>query len=137
MVRAVQSVVRFFLDGATESPFMRHGLVVAELVFGRIPALVLVLGAYQGWLVMPSYPLPVGDVGDALRVVSLVLALWTLSGLFWPVLGVVMFLVFGYLCFAYGIAGIDAIPVLASAFIISSRRRGLAASTERSSSGCG
>jgi uncharacterized membrane protein YphA (DoxX/SURF4 family) len=116
VVRAVRSAVRFFLDGATESAFMRHGLVVAEFIFGRIPALVLVLGAYQGWLVMPSYPLPVGDVGDALRIVSLILALWILTGLFRPALGAVLFLVFGYLCFAYGIAGIDAIPVLASAF---------------------
>src|SRR4029079_18267129 len=31
-------------------------------------------------------------------------------------IGVVMLLVFGYLIFAYGVASIDAIPVLASAF---------------------
>jgi uncharacterized membrane protein YphA (DoxX/SURF4 family) len=116
IVRSARSVVRFLLDGPNESAFMRRGLVVAELVFGRIPALVLLLGAYQGWLVMPSYPVPVNDLGHALRAVSVMLAVWILSGLYWPVLGGVLILVYAYLCFAYGIAGIDAIPVLASAF---------------------
>jgi len=114
--RSFRGLARFLLDGPNESAFMRRGLVVAEVIFGRIPALVLVLGAYQGWLVMPSFPVPVGDFGDALRIISLVLAVWILSGLFRPALGAVFFLVFGYLCFAYGIAGVDAIPVLASAF---------------------
>ena len=123
--RAARGLVRFLLDGPTESAFMRHGLVVAELVFGRIPALVLVLGAYQGWLVMPSFPVPMGNVGDALRIVSLVLAAWILSGLFRPVLGALLFLVFGYLCFAYGIAGVDAIPVLASAFYYLFAKKGV------------
>ncbi len=116
VVRGVRGVIRFLLDGPTESAFMRRGLVVAEIVFDRIPALVLLLGAYQGWLVMPSYPVPVDDLGHALRAVSVMLAVWILSGLYRPALGVVLFLVFGYLCFAYGIAGIDAIPVLGSAF---------------------
>jgi uncharacterized membrane protein YphA (DoxX/SURF4 family) len=116
VVRVIRGVVRFLLDGPTESAFMRRGLVVAEIVFDRIPALVLLLGAYQGWLVMPSYPVPIDDLGHALRAVSVMLAVWILSGLYRPALGVVLFLVFGYLCFAYGIAGIDAIPVLGSAF---------------------
>lgn len=116
VIRTARGVTRFLLDGPTESAFMRRGLVVAELVFGRIPALVLLLGAYQGWLVMPSYPLPLGDLGNALRGVAVALAAWILSGLFWPALGGVLFLVFGYLCFAYGIAGVDAIPVLGSVF---------------------
>jgi uncharacterized membrane protein YphA (DoxX/SURF4 family) len=124
VVRTARGVVRFLLDGPTESAFMRRGLVVAEFVFGRIPALVLLLGAYQGWLVMPSYPVPVNDLGHALRAVSVMLAVWILSGLYWPALGVVLFLIFGYLCFAYGIAGVDAIPVLASAFYYLFSRKG-------------
>jgi uncharacterized membrane protein YphA (DoxX/SURF4 family) len=97
---------------------------VTEFIFGRIPALVLLLGAYQGWLVMPSYPLPVNDLGHALRAASVMLAVWILSGLYWPVLGGVLFVIFGYLCFAYGIAGVDAIPVLASAFYYLFSRKG-------------
>ena len=116
VVRGARGLVRFLLDGPTEGAFMRRGLLVAEIVFDRIPALVLLLGAYQGWLVMPSYPVPINDLGHALRAVSVMLAVWILSGLYRPALGVVLFLIFGYLCFAYGIAGVDAIPVLASAF---------------------
>jgi uncharacterized membrane protein YphA (DoxX/SURF4 family) len=124
VIRAVRGLVRFLLDGPSESPFMRRGLVVTEFIFGRIPALVLLLGAYQGWLVMPSYPLPVNDLGHALRAASVMLAVWILSGLYWPVLGGVLFVIFGYLCFAYGIAGVDAIPVLASAFYYLFSRKG-------------
>lgn len=124
VVRSVRHLVRFLLDGPSESVFMRRGLVVTELIFGRIPALVLLLGAYQGWLVMPSYPLPVNDLGHALRAACVMLAVWILSGLYWPALGVVLFVVFGYLCFAYGIAGVDAIPVLGSAFYYVFSRKG-------------
>ena len=124
--RVARGAVRFLLDGPTEGAFMRRGPVVAEFVFGRVPALVLVLGAYQGWLVMPSFPVPVGDVGNALRGASIALAVWVASGLFRPALGAALFLVFGYLCFAYGIAGVDAIPVLASAFYYLFAKKGVA-----------
>ncbi|MEP7123955.1 MAG: hypothetical protein ABJE95_23715 [Byssovorax sp.] len=124
VIRGARSVIRFLLDGPAEGPFMRRGLQVAEIVFDRIPAPVLLLGAYQGWLVMPSYPLPINDLGHAFRAVSVMLAVWILSGLYRPALGVVLFLIFGYLCFAYGIAGIDAIPVLASAFYYLFARKG-------------
>jgi uncharacterized membrane protein YphA (DoxX/SURF4 family) len=113
--RAARGAIRFLLDGDVDSAFMRGGLKVATFVFARIPAPVLALGAYQGWLVMPSFPLPEGTVGTALRIAAVVLAIWTASGIFLRPLGAVMFGIFGYLCFAYGIAAIDAIPVLASA----------------------
>src|SRR5262249_33300732 len=106
--------------------FMRAGLHVMTFVFGRVPGLVLLLGAYEGWLMMPSFPLDVETpFGAALRVVSAVLALWVFVGVLRKALGVVFFLVFVYLCVAYGIAGVDAIPVLASAFFyLFERRRG-------------
>lgn len=116
LARALRFVARLALDGDVPSRFMRWGLVASTFVFSKIPALVLALGAYEGWLVMPSYPLPKNELGDALRIASGVLALWAASGLFLPVLGGVFLAVFVYLCFAYDIAAIDAIPVLASAF---------------------
>ncbi|MFO0756391.1 MAG: hypothetical protein U0359_07865 [Byssovorax sp.] len=115
-VRLLRLGLRFLLDGPSESAFMKHGRKVSTFFFSRVPVFVLGLGALQGWLVMPSYPLPQNDLGTALRVVEVLLAVWTASGLFYPVLGGVMLVVYVYLCAAYGIAGIDAIPVLASAF---------------------
>ncbi len=114
--RAARRTVRFLLDGPAEGAFMKRGLVVATFVFSRVPVFVLGLGALQGWLVMPSYPLPDSELGTVLRVVEVILAVWVASGLFYPLLGGLMLLVYVYLCAGYGIAGIDAIPVLASAF---------------------
>lgn len=113
--RGIRLLARLALDGPVQGRFMTGGLTVAAFLFSKIPAFVLALGAYQGWLVMPSYPLE-GDLGDALRIVEIVLALWVLTGLLKRVLGVVFFLVYGYLWFEYGVVAIDAIPVLASAF---------------------
>jgi hypothetical protein len=124
VARGARALLRFILDGPAEGAFMRRGLAVSTFVFARIPAVVLALGAYQGWLVMPSYPLGGGPLGAALRVTSGVLALWVASGLFLPALGAVMIAVFVYLCVAYGIAGVDAIPVLASAFFYLFHREG-------------
>jgi hypothetical protein len=113
--RALRLTLRLVLDGDVGGPFMDVGLKVAAFAFSRVPAFVLLLGAYEGWLVMPSYPL-YGPIGDFWRIASAVLALWVLIGVLKRAIGVVMFLTFGYLIFAYGIAAIDAIPVLASAF---------------------
>lgn len=120
--RTARRAVRFLLDGEMDSAFMRGGLKVATFVFARIPAPVLALGAYQGWLVMPSFPLPAGDFGDAIRIVEVALAAWAAIGLFVRPLGALMVVIFGYLCFAYDIAAIDAIPVLASAAFYLFRR---------------
>lgn len=122
--RGARLFVRLILDGDLDSPFMRGGLRVATFVFARIPAFVLVLGAIQGWLVMPSFPLDDNEIGTALRVVQVVLAIWIAIGLFVRPLGPIMMLVFVYLCIQYGIAGIDAIPVLASAFYYLFKKRG-------------
>jgi len=113
--RTFRLLVRLVLDGDVGGPFMDTGLKVSAFIFSRVPAFVLALGAYQGWLVMPSFPL-YGQLGDAWRVASVGLALWVLAGVFPRALGAVFFVVFGYLIAAYGIAAIDAIPVLASAF---------------------
>lgn len=121
--RAARKVTRLALDGPIEGGFMAAGQQVSTFVFGRIPAFVLGLGAYQGWLVMPSFPVK-GDVGDAIRIASAVLALWVLSGLFWRVLGGVFLLVYVYLCAGWGIVAVDAIPVLASAFFYLFHTRG-------------
>jgi uncharacterized membrane protein YphA (DoxX/SURF4 family) len=120
--RTARRAVRFLLDGDVDSAFMRGGLKVATFVFARIPAPVLALGAYQGWLVMPSFPLPEGDLGDAIRIVEVGLAVWAAIGVFVRPLGALMLVTFGYLCFAYDIAAIDAIPVLASAAFYLFRR---------------
>ncbi len=113
--RSARLFARLALDGPLEGRFMTAGRRAAIFVFGRVPAFVLALGAYQGWLVMPSFPVK-GDVGDGLRIASAILALWVLSGLAWRVLGGVFLLVYAFLWFGWGIAAVDAIPVLASAF---------------------
>lgn len=123
--RSFRGLVRFALDGESTSPFMTKGLKVAAFVFSKIPAFVLLLGAYQGWLVMPSYPLDNNDLGTVFRVTEVVLAIWVATGLFKPVLGAVLFVVYVYLCAAYGVAGVDAIPVLASAFFYLFAKKGV------------
>ena len=113
--RFVRAALRFVLDADLEGPAMERGEKIATFVFAKIPALVLALGAFEGWLFMPSFPLE-GTLGTALRIVEVILAAWVLWGRFPRVLGAISFAVFVYLCFAYGIAAIDAIPVLATAF---------------------
>jgi uncharacterized membrane protein YphA (DoxX/SURF4 family) len=113
--RTVRAGLRFVLDADLDGPVMEKGEKIATLVFAKIPAFVLALGAHDGWLFMPSFPLE-GALGNVLRVVEGILAVWVLWGKFPRALGAISFAVFVYLCFAYGIAAIDAIPVLASAF---------------------
>ena len=114
--RSARVLVRLALDGDVAGPFMQWGLRAAAFFFAKVPVFVLCLGAYQGWLVMPSYPLPRGDIGDALRIAEVVLALWIAMGFFLRPVGVIMLLIYVYLWVGYGIAAVDAIPVLASAF---------------------
>lgn len=114
-VRGLRYFVRLLLDGPFVSRTMETGLEVATFIFSKIPAPVLFLGAYQGWVVMPSYPLS-GVVGDVLTVASVVLGIWVLIGKWLRPLGTIMFLIYFYLIYEYGVAGVDAIPVLASAF---------------------
>jgi uncharacterized membrane protein YphA (DoxX/SURF4 family) len=103
------------LDGPFVSRAMENGLEVATFIFSKVPAFVLALGAYQGWLVMPSYPLS-GPLANVFAGASAVLAVWVLIGRALRPLGVIMFVIYGYLIYGYGIGAIDAIPVLASAF---------------------
>jgi hypothetical protein len=108
--------LRFALDGDVEHPWLARGERIAVLVFARLPAAVLLLGVWEGWIVMPSFPLPEGAYGTALRVVAAALAAWVLAGVALPALGATLFAVFIFLCVEYGSAAVDAIPVLASAF---------------------
>lgn len=123
--RQVRSVLRFVLDGDLEGPAMERGEQLATIAFAKVPAFVLALGAYDGWLVMPSFPVE-GALGNVLRVAEIALAAWVIVGRYPRALGATMFGVFVYLCFGYGIAAIDAIPVLASAFFYYFAERGTA-----------
>lgn len=117
LVRKLRWGLRFLLDGDVGGAWMDKGERIAALIFARLPAGVLILGCFEQWLVMPSFPLPLhGSLGPVLTVVQGALAAWILVGRWLRPLGAVMFAVFVYLCVAYGSAGIDAIPVLASAF---------------------
>src|SRR5262249_48301374 len=107
---------RVALDGDSDTPFIQKGLKVTTFVFGRLPALVLALGAWEGWLVMPSFPLKDNPLEMPLRITAVVLAVWVLSGLLWRGLRAVFLRVFVYLCIGWGVIAIDAIPVLASGF---------------------
>ncbi|NUQ79387.1 MAG: hypothetical protein HUU21_38240 [Polyangiaceae bacterium] len=113
--RGLRYVLRLLLDGPITSQRMEKGIEISSFIFSKIPAFVLFLGAYQGWLVMPSYPLS-GTLGTVLSVVSAALGVWVLIGKALRPLGAVLFAIYGYLIYAYGIAAVDAIPVLASAF---------------------
>lgn len=114
-VRGLRYVLRLLLDGPFVSRRMEKGLEIATFIFSKIPAFVLFLGAYQGWLVMPSFPLS-GTLGTVLAGVSAVLGVWVLIGKALRPLGAILFAIYGYLIYAYGIAAVDAVPVLASAF---------------------
>ena len=120
-IRWLRAIVRFLGDGDVEHPILAKLERGAAWYFAKLPAAVLALGVYQNWIIMPSYPLdgsagPSAKVGFVLRIVEGVLAVWVASGLFYRVLGGVLFAVYGFLCMSYGIAAVDAIPVLASAF---------------------
>jgi hypothetical protein len=114
-MRAARGLLRFALDGDVSWPAWQRGLWAAAVVFSRIPGAVLALGVVQGWLVMPSFPLH-GPLAPVVRIAEAVLAAWCLWGRYPRQLGVALFAVFGWLILDYGIASIDAIPVLASAF---------------------
>jgi len=118
------SLLRFFLDGYMPSAWLARAERVSVFVFARLPGLVFILGAYEGWVVMPSFPVS-GTPGLVMRAIELGVALWVLSGLFQVALGVVMLLVYTGLCVGYGLAAVDAIPVLASAFFYLFSRRGI------------
>jgi uncharacterized membrane protein YphA (DoxX/SURF4 family) len=114
--RVGRYLFRLALDGDVPGPGFARAQRISAFVFTRIPAFVLGLGAYEGWLVMPSYPLGSDPLDLALRWVSAGLALWALIGLGLRALGALFFAVYGYLVLRWGIVSIDAIPVLASAF---------------------
>jgi uncharacterized membrane protein YphA (DoxX/SURF4 family) len=114
-VRIFLTTLRYFLDGEIESPLLEKLERAAAFFFAKIPAAVLALGVYQHWIIMPSYPLT-GRLGEVLRVAEAILAVWVVWGRGLRALGVVLFLIYIYLCVGYGIAAVDAIPVLASAF---------------------
>ncbi|HEY2903343.1 MAG TPA: hypothetical protein VGL59_22355, partial [Polyangia bacterium] len=83
-------------------------------IFARLPGLVLLLGAHDGWLVMPSFPIT-GPLAKEIVIVEVVLALWILWGRLQMALGGAFIGVFVYLCVAYRLAAVDAMPLLASA----------------------
>jgi uncharacterized membrane protein YphA (DoxX/SURF4 family) len=107
-------LIRFFLDGYLASPGMARAESIAVLVFARLPGLVFLLGAAQGWLVMPSFPVD-GTLAVPLRALEVGVALWILSGRFQNALGGLLVAVFVGLAAGYHLAAVDAIPVLASA----------------------
>lgn len=94
---------------------MVKGERVAAAVFQRLPAAVLLLGAHEGWFIMPSFPLH-GRTALVMRAASVALAAWVLVGVRLRELGIAFLLGFGWLIAAYGSAAVDAVPVLASAF---------------------
>ncbi|HEY8924619.1 MAG TPA: hypothetical protein VIU64_09570 [Polyangia bacterium] len=121
------ALLRFFLDGYVPSPTLARIEVVAVMVFARLPGLVLLLGAADGWIVMPSFPVDAlahGTPGLVVRGIEAAVALWTLTGRAQVALGYVFLAIFAGLCVGYRLAAIDAIPVLASAFFYLFARRG-------------
>jgi uncharacterized membrane protein YphA (DoxX/SURF4 family) len=123
--RPLASLTRFLLDGYVAGAWLGSAERIAVFVFARLPGLVLLLGAAKGWLVMPSFPVG-GALALPLRIAEVVVALWILSGLFPVALGVAFVAIFTGLCAGYGLAAVDAIPVLASAFFYLFSRRGIA-----------
>ena len=130
LARFVVAVLRFALDGYMDSPALARAEAVAVLVFARLPGLVLLLGAYEGWLVMPSFPIS-GPMSQVIVTVEVVLALWILWGRFPMALGGAFIAVFVYLCVAYRLAAVDAMPLLASAFFYLEARPGIALSPKQ------
>jgi uncharacterized membrane protein YphA (DoxX/SURF4 family) len=120
-LRTIRLAFRFFLDGDVESPVLAKLERGSAWLFAKLLAAVLALGVYQNWFIMPSYPLdgsagPSARIGLVLRGVEAILALWIASGLFYRALGVTLFAVYAFLCVSYGVAAVDSIPVLGSAF---------------------
>jgi uncharacterized membrane protein YphA (DoxX/SURF4 family) len=125
LVRFFAGVVRFFLDdGFHSSPALARAELVAVAIFARLPGLVFLLGAADGWLLMPSFPID-GPLGTELRWVEVGLALWILSGRLRTALGGACIAVFVYLCVVYHLAAVDALPLLASAFFYLFARPGV------------
>ncbi|HET6279413.1 MAG TPA: hypothetical protein VFH73_00545 [Polyangia bacterium] len=108
------AVLRFFLDGYMGSPLLARAETVAVFLFSRLPGLVLLLGAYEGWLLMPSFPID-GPLQSEIRWIAVALAVWVLSGRLMTALGGAFIAVFVYLCIVYRLAAVDALPLLASA----------------------
>lgn len=89
-------------------------LHASAIVFAKIPAFVMLLGAWSGWILMPSFPVE-GIARVIFTVVQIALAVWVLSGKALRPLGSVLMAIFVYLGVVYGIAAVDVIPVFASA----------------------
>jgi uncharacterized membrane protein YphA (DoxX/SURF4 family) len=115
LARWSRAVGRFVLDADVDTPLMARGERWAARVFQRIPAAVLMLGAFSGWIVMPSFPAH-GQVGQVVCYAQIALAAWILAGVRLRELGIATFLVFAYLIVEFREVAVDAIPVLASAF---------------------
>ncbi|HEY4185187.1 MAG TPA: hypothetical protein VGP07_08970 [Polyangia bacterium] len=130
LLRPLGALLRFFLDGYMPSSGMARAERISVLVFARLPGLVFLLGAAESWVVMPSFPV-VGQLGLVLRTLEVVVGLWILSGWGQVWLGGVLMAVFTGLCAGYGLAAVDAIPVLASAFFYLFSRRGIALNAQQ------
>src|SRR3569623_187792 len=98
------SLLRFFLDGYLPSAWLARAARVSVFVFARLPGLVFILGAYEGWVVMPSFPVS-GTPGLVMRAIELAVALRVLSGLIQVALGVELLLVYTGLCVRFGLGG--------------------------------
>lgn len=122
--RAFGPLIRFALDGYMDNRWLARAERVAVFIFARLPGLVLLLGAKEGWLVMPSYPVPAPLTAPILGL-EVVLAVWILWGGFRPALGGALLAVFIYLCVAYRLAAVDAMPLLASVFFYIYARPGV------------
>jgi uncharacterized membrane protein YphA (DoxX/SURF4 family) len=114
-LRWLRGGLRFALDADVDTPWMARGERWAARFFQRIPAAVMVLGAWSGWIIMPSFPAH-GVVGGIMRWLQLPLALWVLWGRRLRELGIVTFAIFAWMVVEYREVAVDAIPVLASAF---------------------
>src|SRR5712672_2925852 len=79
-------LIRFALDGYMDSRWLARAERAAVFVFARVPGLVLLLGAKEGWLVMPSYPVE-GPLTAPILGLEVVLGVWILWGGFRPALG--------------------------------------------------
>jgi hypothetical protein len=113
--RLFRALLRFLLDADCDTQLMATGEKWAARIFQRIPAFVLALGAWSGWIVMPSFPAH-GSVGTMVRFAQIGLAVWILAGVRLRELGIATFALFGWLILEYHSVAVDAVPVLASAF---------------------
>lgn len=118
------AAIRFVLDGYVGSRWLAKAETVAVFVFARLPGLVFLLGAYEGWLVMPSFPIS-GPLSGEIWQIQIFLALWILWGRFRTALGGAFIGLFVYLGVTYRLAAIDAMPLLASAFFYVFARPGV------------